>query len=193
MRIVSGSLTAAAFLSLAATAEARVRIEVDLGSQTMHVSANGGEYDWAVSTGRAGHRTPTGAYGVQRMYTMVHSAKYDNAPMPHAIFFTGGYAIHATYSTGALGRPASHGCVRLAPENAAALFEMVKHEGASIVITGQAPGGEVAAVRERHRGGQRLVAQWRNRYRDDALSYAPPPRRHSRPLRDWVNNPMESW
>jgi len=195
MRFVSGPLAAVAVFGFAASAEARVQIHVDLGAQTMHVASSEGDYDWPVSTGRAGFRTPTGAYRPQRMYEMVHSAKYDNAPMPHAIFFTGGYAIHATSATGALGRPASHGCVRLAPENAAMLYDLVKHEGASIVISGAAPGPDpVAAARERHRGGQRIAAQWRQRYlEDDTLSYAPVRRHHARPLRDWVNMPLESW
>ena len=196
MRLVSAPLAAAAFFGLAAAAEARVQIRVDLGSQTMHVESGQGEYDWPGSTGRAGYRTPTGAYRSQRMYEMTYSRKYENAPMPHAIFFYGGYAIHATYATGALGRPASHGCVRLAPENAETLYDLVKHEGAAIVISGKAPGSDTAlASRERHRGGQRLAAQWRRRHvEEETLSYAPTSRRHhARPLRDWVNMPLENW
>jgi lipoprotein-anchoring transpeptidase ErfK/SrfK len=48
--------------------------------------------------------------------------------MPHSIFFSGGYAIHATPHTGALGRPASHGCVRLSPGHAATLYGIVKND-----------------------------------------------------------------
>jgi lipoprotein-anchoring transpeptidase ErfK/SrfK len=68
---------------------------------------------------------------------MHYSKKYDNAPMPHSIFFRGGYAIHGTYATGALGRPVSHGCVRLSPAHAAQLYDMVKREGARISISGK--------------------------------------------------------
>jgi len=196
MRFVSAPvIAAAAFFGVTAAAEARVQIHVDLGSQTMHVSSNEGDYDWPVSTGRAGFRTPTGHYRSQRMFKMTYSAKYDNAPMPRAIFFSGGYAIHATYATGALGRPASHGCVRLAPENAATLYDLVKQEGASIVISGKAPGSDtVVASRERHRGGQRLAVKWRQREQEDSvMSYAPVRRHYARPLRDWVNMPMENW
>jgi hypothetical protein len=70
---------------------------------------------------------------------MHYSRKYHMSPMPHSIFFNGGYAIHGTYETGFLGRPASHGCVRLAPGHAARLFEMVRQEGATITIVGAPP------------------------------------------------------
>src|ERR1700761_6555244 len=98
MRFILGPLTAvAACVALQAPAKATVHIDVDLSNQTMHVtSASGGEHEWAVSTGRPGYRTPTGYYRPQRMYVLTHSAKYENAPMPHAIFFSGGYAIHGT-------------------------------------------------------------------------------------------------
>jgi lipoprotein-anchoring transpeptidase ErfK/SrfK len=189
--VLAPAAAAAAFFGVAATAEARVQINVDLTSQTMHVASAGGEeYDWAVSTGRPGHRTPTGVYRPQRMFVMTHSIKYENAPMPHAIFFTGGYAIHGTESVGMLGRVASHGCVRLAPENAAALFELVKHEGASIVIHGQAPGRELVA--EHHRAGHRLAAAMRRRWREQGLAYAPAPRHHARSLRAWARDPFGS-
>jgi lipoprotein-anchoring transpeptidase ErfK/SrfK len=65
---------------------------------------------------------------------MHYSKKYDNAPMPHSIFFSGGYAIHATPHVGNLGRPASHGCVRLHPEHAAQLYTMTKGEYTTITI-----------------------------------------------------------
>jgi hypothetical protein len=207
MRFVSAPLAAAAFLGLPMAAQARVHIHVDLATQTMHVASSAGQYDWPVSTGRRGHRTPTGVYHPQRMYKMAYSAKYQNAPMPHSIFFRGGYAIHGTGAVGHLGRTASHGCVRLAPENAAALYDMVKAEGATIVISGAAPGqnnvaeahprrhsGHVAEAHHPHRGGHRLAAKWRQRYLEDpAFAYAPQERRHGRTLRDWVNNPMGNW
>jgi len=192
MRFVYAPLAAAAYFSLQTTAQATVQIHVDLTSQSMHVSSRDGDYDWPVSTGRPGHRTPTGVYRPQRMFLMTYSRKYEMAPMPHAIFFRGGYAIHGTYATRALGQVASHGCIRLAPQNAAALYEMVKHEGATIVIGGVAPGHEqVAAERERHRAGHRLAAAWRQRYTEEALGYAPHKRRHVKSLREWADNPLE--
>ena len=187
MRFILALIVAGvALVGVQSAAQATVRVNIDLSTQTMHVSsASGADYDWAVSTGRPGHRTPTGVYHPQRMYVMTHSNKYDDAPMPHAIFFTGGYAIHGTYAVASLGGVASHGCVRLAPGNAATLFDMVKHEGATISISGQAPGGEVAsAERGPHRAGHRM----RNGYREEALAFAPHHR--SRNLQDWVNNPI---
>ena len=109
---------------------AYVSIDVDLTSQTMHVrSGSGASYVWPISSGKEGHATPRGVFHPRALYTMVHSAKYNNAPMPHSIFFYGQYAIHGTNAVGALGRPASHGCVRLSPAAAATLFAMVQRRG----------------------------------------------------------------
>ncbi|KXF76933.1 hypothetical protein ATN84_13100 [Paramesorhizobium deserti] len=103
---------------------------VNITDQTMTVSKGGRVlYNWRVSTGRQGYETPTGSYRPTRMYSMWYSKKYDNTPMPHAIFFRGGYAIHATSATKRLGRPASHGCVRLSPANAAKLYRLVQQAG----------------------------------------------------------------
>lgn len=112
---------------------------IDISSQTMTVKKHGFVVGtWKVSTARKGYHTPRGTYRPTRMHTMWHSRKYDMSPMPYSIFFRGGYAIHGTGSVKALGRPASHGCVRLHPNNARELFSMVKQVGAKntrIVIT----------------------------------------------------------
>jgi hypothetical protein len=64
------------------------------------------------------------------MASRYFSRKWDNAPMPHSIFFTSvGHAIHGSYAVRQLGMRASHGCVRLAPGNAATLFALVREEG----------------------------------------------------------------
>jgi len=128
-----------AALGLTEAADARVRIHIDISSQTMHVQSSRGNYSWPVSTARAGYVTPRGHYSARSMQRMHYSRKYDMSPMPHSIFFRGGYAIHGSYATSALGRPASHGCVRLAPGNAAQLYELVRAGGASISITGSRP------------------------------------------------------
>jgi hypothetical protein len=167
-------------------AEARVNIHVDLSTQTMHVSSANGDYDWPISSARSGFRTPRGSFGVQSLQVMHRSRKYHNSPMPHSIFFSGGYAIHGTYETGALGNPASHGCIRLAPSHAAALFAMVKAEGARIAISGSVPDGETryASRSERHHASRYAAAQrrgaptngWATRStfdENDALGYAP--------------------
>lgn len=117
-------------------APAAVQVYIDISSQSMSVRVNGSHYaSWRVSTGRAGYYTPRGTYGVKRMAKMHYSRKYDNAPMPNSIFFHGGYAIHATGAIRALGRPASHGCVRLHPSNAAALYSLVQRHGRRARIT----------------------------------------------------------
>ncbi len=103
---------------------------VDLSAQTMTVSQDGVvEYRWRVSTARRGYHTPVGRYRAKWLSRYHRSKKYDDAPMPYAIFFKGGYAVHGTDAIRRLGRPASHGCIRLHPANAAILFEMVREEG----------------------------------------------------------------
>ncbi|MGO9673643.1 MAG: L,D-transpeptidase [Methylocella sp.] len=123
----------------AEAAQARVQINVDLSSQTMHVNGDGADYDWPVSTARAGYATPRGHYHAGHLERMHYSRKYHMSPMPYSIFFAGGYAIHGTYETGFLGRPASHGCIRLSPGHAEILYGMVQEQGADIQITGSAP------------------------------------------------------
>lgn len=109
---------------------------VNLSTQRMHVYKNGRRlYTWKVSSGRAGYRTPTGSYRVGRMHKRYFSRKYHGAPMPYAMFFRGGYAIHGTNAIGRLGRTASHGCIRLHPSNAATLFSMVRRSGGRVSIT----------------------------------------------------------
>jgi lipoprotein-anchoring transpeptidase ErfK/SrfK len=107
-----------------------VLITVDLTTQSMEVSSDGRMiYNWDVSTGRKGYTTPTGNYKPIRMHKMWYSSKYDNSPMPHSIFFYGGYAIHGTGDIKNLGNIASHGCVRLHPDNAERLYDLVKQVG----------------------------------------------------------------
>ena len=104
----------------------------------MHVYVNGAQrYVWPVSTARSGYVTPVGTYRPQRMEPHVVFAQVPHSPMPHSIFFRGGYAIHGTNAVGRLGRPASHGCVRLHPSNAATLYSLVSQSRGStqIVVT----------------------------------------------------------
>jgi len=63
------------------------------------------------------------------MKRMHYSTLYNNAPMPHSLFFSGNFAIHGTDQTERLGTPASAGCVRLHPENAARLYALVQEKG----------------------------------------------------------------
>jgi lipoprotein-anchoring transpeptidase ErfK/SrfK len=142
-------LTRVLALAAPSRAYAHVEINIDLGSQTMTVHSGSGEtYVWPISSGKAGHPTPRGVFRPRAMYVMVRSARYDNAPMPHSIFFYGQYAIHGTNAVGKLGRPASHGCVRLSPAHAATLFAMVHRQGAEIRIVGS-PFSDVARRSER--------------------------------------------
>ncbi|MBV2360023.1 L,D-transpeptidase [Thalassococcus sp. CAU 1522] len=120
-------------LALAAPAWAeRVRVVVDLSDQAMTVIEDGAAvYVWPVSTARPGKCTPVGTYTPYLLKRMHYSTLYDNAPMPWSIFFAGNYAIHGTTQVDKLGTPASAGCVRLAPENAEILFNMVRAAGLS--------------------------------------------------------------
>lgn len=131
MRLMSRIIAfVVALVTFGSLAHAGVSVNVDLASQRMKVYVDGVlEHDWAISSGKKGFTTPTGVYRPYRMHARYFSRKYNNAPMPHAIFFRGGYAIHATTETGRLGRPASHGCIRLHPTNARTLFNLVNEHG----------------------------------------------------------------
>jgi L,D-transpeptidase catalytic domain len=129
-----------------------VLINIDKSKQKMTVSLDGVEkYVWPVSTGLAGYSTPSGTYTATSMNEIWYSKEWDNAPMPHSIFFRkDGYAIHGTYEAKNLGRPASHGCVRISRENAATLYAMVKKVGlknTEVVLSGVTPGGEYKVAR----------------------------------------------
>jgi lipoprotein-anchoring transpeptidase ErfK/SrfK len=140
MRLLRLAVVLVATICTAIPASAAALVaHIDIGSQRMTIKVNGKtQYHWAVSTARPGYRTPTGSFSPKRLARVHFSSKYDNAPMPHSIFFLGGYAIHGTNAVGKLGRPVSHGCVRLAPGNAAKLFAMVQKYGRGntrIVVT----------------------------------------------------------
>ncbi|MDP2354801.1 MAG: L,D-transpeptidase [Beijerinckiaceae bacterium] len=125
----------------AAPASATVNISVNLAAQRMTVATSSGErHNWAISSGRMGFVTPRGVYRPQSLRRMHYSRKYGMAPMPHSIFFHKGWAIHGTSAVGALGRPASHGCIRLAPGNAAKLFSMVQKRTPGVRAWQQRPG-----------------------------------------------------
>ena len=104
------------------------------------------QYTWPVSTGGPGYATPSGNFTASSMNEVWYSKQWDNAPMPNSIFFTKeGHAIHGSYETKKLGRAVSHGCVRLAPENAKTLYALVEEQGlgnTKVVLTGVTPGGE---------------------------------------------------
>jgi len=115
---------------LGSTAEASVVVHIDRPSQRMSVTVDGvPRYNWRVSTARHGYVTPPGTYHPQMLARRWFSKEYYNSPMPHSIFFHGGFAIHGTYEISRLGGPASHGCVRLDPSNAAILYGIVEREG----------------------------------------------------------------
>ncbi len=120
-----------------------LRATINLSAQTMTVTEHGAiKHVWKISSGRRGYYTPNGNFRPQWMTRMHYSRKYNNSPMPHSVFFHRGYAIHATYYTGALGRPASHGCIRLSPSNAKKFYRLVSQHGKAstrISIHGQTP------------------------------------------------------
>ena len=162
---------------------------IDKGQQRMTVFVDGVEtYNWPVSTGIGGYSTPSGDYTTSSMNKIWYSKQWDNAPMPHAVFFTKkGHAIHATNETKKLGKPASHGCVRLSPKNAETFFNLVKDKGlknTQVVLTGVTPGGEYKVSQPRPQRDQAYPAYPGQRGYDRYGYYdeAPPVRRKRRRL-----------
>lgn len=157
-----------------AVAQAGVDIRVDLSTQRMQVrTADGQTHDWAISSGRQGYRTIRGSFRPTRLEKKWYSRKY-GGNMPNAIFFHGGFAIHGTGEIARLGRPASHGCVRLHPANAARLFALVQKHGKAatrIAIHGVAP--DTGTQFAKARPAQQKVAAGR----DGARKLAAKPRK----------------
>jgi hypothetical protein len=146
VRAISSMIALLGGIVLADPAVAEVSIVIDKTTQRMTVSVNGEQrYAWAVSTGTVDYSTPAGTFTPSRLARVHYSREWDNAPMPHAIFFTdAGHAIHGSRATNHLGAPASHGCVRLAPRHASILFDLVMVEGPGstrVEITGMDPIG----------------------------------------------------
>jgi lipoprotein-anchoring transpeptidase ErfK/SrfK len=130
-RLAALVLACAVIFAAWSPARAEVVVQIDKSAQRMSVNVDGvTRYNWPVSTGRDGYGTPNGTYHPQSMMRSYFSRKYYNSPMPHAIFFYYGFAIHGTNDISRLGGPASHGCVRLHPSNAATLFALVQRSGA---------------------------------------------------------------
>jgi hypothetical protein len=154
--ILSAWLVAVALaLPLAAPARANILITIDKTTQHMSVVVDGSpKYIWPVSTGRAGYDTPNGSYKPNRMDADHLSQEWDNAPMPHTIFFDmHGHAVHGFFDVKHLGLPVSHGCVRLAPPNATILFDLVKAQGmanTTVIVGGRTPGGNGQEIARRN-------------------------------------------
>src|SRR5713101_5054815 len=157
-------------LFTAGAAQAKIDITIDKNAQLMTVAVDGAvRYQWPVSTGIPSHETPNGNFRTFRMEEDHYSKEFDDAPMPHAIFFTKiGHAIHGTDSEGRLGSPASHGCVRLSRANATTLYALVEKDGVlntTVTLTGSS---QIALARNTRTRPNTAVAR-----RDPAPEYAP--------------------
>ena len=163
-RVLAAIAFACALMTALASARAEIVITVDKTAQRLSVAVDGAHrYDWPVSTARWGYRTPNGSYRPERLARKWFSRKYDWSPMPWSIFFDEGYAIHGSYEISHLGRPASHGCIRLHPNNAKILFELVQQhtKDTRIVVTGEGPPAA------RHEGAARRRQVPVRRYEED--------------------------
>jgi hypothetical protein len=168
MRSFLVALTGLVLVS-AGSAQAKISITVDKNAQLMTVAVDGVErYQWPVSTGIPSYETPNGSFKTFRMEEDHYSKEFDDAPMPHSIFFTKiGHAIHGTDSEGRLGSPASHGCVRLSRANASTLYALVQKDGVlntTVTLTGSS---EIALARNPRPRTKTAVA----RPRDPASQY----------------------
>lgn len=160
-------LIAACLVAVSGAANARIDVVVDKSSQRMTVAVNGvHRYTWPVSTGKFGYSTPSGTYTPFRLEPDHFSTEWDDAPMPHSIFFTTrGHAIHGSRYTRRLGTAASHGCIRLSPGNAATLYALVERQGLGNTRITVAGGGinvaeEFAPVRREVKRVKRKFGDW---------------------------------
>jgi hypothetical protein len=213
--VLAAFVALATLLAGALAAQASIVITVNKTTQRLSVSINGEpRYQWPVSTARWGYSTPNGTYRPERLERTWYSRKYDMSPMPYSIFFDGGYAIHGSYEISHIGRPASHGCIRLHPRNAAVLFSLVRAhpDDTRIVVQGVGAAQWRGEARERTRyeraretsrrerrivrmRDERRVAHVRYRQRGDddsfddifntAPGYEPPQYKRAREDRPW--------
>ena len=158
-------IVAGLMLFAASSAQAKIYITIDKDAQMMTVAVDGVErYRWPVSTGNPSHETPNGTFRAFRMEADHYSKEFDDAPMPHSIFFTKiGHAIHGTVYENRLGTPASHGCVRLSQAHASTLYALVEEQGV-LNTTVTLTGSSVVALARNPRGN--AIA------RSDAQQYA---------------------
>src|SRR5216684_6522333 len=168
-------------LFTAGAAQAKIDITIDKNAQLMTVAVDGAvRYQWPVSTGIPSRETPNGSFRAFRMEEDHFSKEFDDAPMPHSIFFTKiGHAIHGTDSEGRLGTPVSHGCVRLSRANASTLYALVQQEGVlntTVTLTGSA---QVALARNPRPRSNNAVAR-----------RAPEPQYEQQPQYDAAGDPV---
>jgi hypothetical protein len=177
-----------AVTACARDAEARLDVYIDKSTQRMAVVQDGYmRYMWPVSTSRDGYSTPNGVYSPERLERSWFSRAYYDAPMPYAIFFHNGYAIHGSYDLNRLGGPASHGCIRLYPQHAAVLFGMVEQEGPENTTIVVGDGGQPIPGAPRSRGMDDLPGAVAPA--DGAIAKAaPPPRLRAAPSGDAGRN-----
>jgi lipoprotein-anchoring transpeptidase ErfK/SrfK len=149
-----------------AQAGTQILINIDKSRQQMTVFVDGVEkYSWPVSTGKYGYSTPSGTFAPTSMNEVWYSKQWDNAPMPHSIFFLkDGHAIHGSNQVKTLGKPVSHGCVRISPTNAAILYDLVETNGmenTKVVLVGVTPGDESNVPDEAYpRSGTAYEGPW---------------------------------
>lgn len=116
----------------------KVWAQVSRSQQKMFLYMDGNLiHTWAVSTG-IGNRTPNfDMHPNGRIYNRYSSSKYPGGDynglgnMPYAVFITGGFAIHGTPKSNwsKLGKKASHGCIRLHPDNGLIFNRLVREHG----------------------------------------------------------------
>jgi hypothetical protein len=192
--VFSASLLAAALTAAyGPAARAEIVVNIDKSTQSMTVSVDGSpRYIWPVSTGRPGYDTPNGTYRPNRMDADHMSQEWDNAPMPHSIFFDmNGHAIHGFFDVKHLGSAVSHGCVRLSPDHAATLYSLVSTEGmkdTSVVVSGHTPAGRMpevarqrAPVEEAAAPPLQIAPNFAPNYDQETTAYGQPPEAYGQP------------
>jgi hypothetical protein len=120
--------------ALAGTLEGPLQIVVSKDQQQLKVYDGGVVVATSrVSTGKAGHATPTGIFSILEKKRTHFSNIYDSAPMPFMQRLTwSGIALHASGSVPSY--PASHGCVRMPNDFAKTLFSVTRR-GAHVLIS----------------------------------------------------------
>jgi len=159
--------------------EVTLKAVIDLTKQRMTVTSGDQVlHEWPISSGRSGYFTPNGTYYPQWRARMWRSRQYDGAAMPYSVFFHRGYAVHGTYATGLLGRPASHGCIRLSNKNAKAFFNLVSEHGmqsTQIIVQGKTRAGSPRVAKRSRPARRQIVRRQRASRGYASYGYGAPP------------------
>ncbi|MEM6291088.1 MAG: L,D-transpeptidase [Myxococcota bacterium] len=111
-----------------------VWLDVELGQQTLAIMRGATpQFVTVVSSGSGQHPTPPGLYRIEskQAFGDMRSRPSDDDPyyveaVPWVMYFEGRFALHGAFWHNRFGNRVSHGCINLAPKDAARVFDSLE-------------------------------------------------------------------